>query len=222
MLASLASLVKQTLFRASVLLRYLCVGTFIASLPVQTCRADAAPQTIFVASNGWHSAIFVLRSAITEKNLPEIDDFSGALYIGFGWGDADYFPARDPGFTTLLSAALVPTPSVIHVTGLRVSPRDAYPRDQVVALTLSHDGFGKLVRYIADTFDRRRSRRAETIAPGLDPNSRFYRARGEFHLFNTCNSWTARGLAAAGFAIDPDGLVRAEDLMAEVRALNRP
>lgn len=185
-------------------------------------RSETPQETVFVASNGWHSAIFVLRKAVTRKILPEVADFPGARYIGFGWGDADYFPERDPGILAFLNAALLPTPSVIHVTGLRIHPRDAYPKDDVVALTLSQDNTEKLIRYIADTFDRRHSARANSVAPGLDLNSRFYRARGEFHLLNTCNSWTARGLVVAGVRIDADGLVRAEELMTQVRELVSP
>jgi len=42
---------------------------------------------------------------------------------------------------------------------------------------------------------------------------------GEFHLFNTCNTWTARGLKQAGFPIQVFGTLRAEDFMLQVRQL---
>lgn len=184
----------------------------------QAVPPDTRTETIFVASNGWHSAIFISRSALAPDSIPEIADFPKARYMGFGWGDAEYFPARDPDFMTLLSAALVPTSSVLHVTGLSAHPREAYPKDEVVALKISHGGLEKLMGYLADSFNREGLHQARPVAPGLDPNSRFYRATGEFHLFNTCNSWTARGLAVAGLPIDPD-VVRAEDLIAQVRAL---
>ena len=29
-------------------------------------------------------------------------------------------------------------------------------------------------------------------------HDRFYLSRGRYHLFNTCNQWTGRGLARAG------------------------
>jgi uncharacterized protein (TIGR02117 family) len=178
-------------------------------------------ETIFVASNGWHSTIFVSRSALTAADLPEIADFPDAVYIGFGWGDAEYFPRRDPGVLTLLSAALLPTPSVIHVTGLRINPRNAYPHDEVVSLKVSREDLRNLRQFLSGSFDRGGLSRGRVVAPGLNPQSLFYNAKGEFHLFNTCNSWTARGLSASGVAIEPQGLVRAEDIMAELRALNK-
>jgi uncharacterized protein (TIGR02117 family) len=178
--------------------------------------------TIFVASNGWHSAIFVLRRDIAPGDLPETKDFPNALYLGFGWGDADYFPARDPGIATLISAALWPTPAVLHVTGLRISPRDVYGEDKVEALKISSEGVHELVAFLADSFVRHGRKRSKPIGPGLDANSHFYSAKGEFHLFNTCNSWTARGLVAAGVPIDADSVVRAEDLMVQLKSVSNP
>ena len=57
----------------------------------------------------------------------------------------------------------------------------------------------------------------EAISRGLYPDSRFYNALGEFHLFNTCNTWTARMLRAGGVALSPSGIVTADGLMARLR-----
>jgi len=61
---------------------------------------------------------------------------------------------------------------------------------------------------------------AAAAAPGLYADSKFYPAKGSFHLLNTCNTWTGAALAAAGFEIGPPGTVQAEALMQKVRALN--
>ncbi|MDX1423384.1 MAG: hypothetical protein R3322_09610, partial [Kiloniellales bacterium] len=37
--------------------------------------------------------------------------------------------------------------------------------------------------------------------------------------FNTCNTWTARGLQAAGWPVRAAGVVTAEELMTQVRPL---
>ena len=179
-----------------------------------------AARDIFVASNGWHTAIFVSRAAIPTGAIPEASDFPEAVFLGFGWGDAAYFPERDPGVLTLLSAAFQPTPSVIHVTGLSSHPRDAFPKDDVIGLTLSNDGFRNLLGFLNVTFSRKGARRATAHAPGLHAFSKFYRATGDFHLFNNCNSWTARGLAAAGVPIEANRIFRAEDLMASLREIS--
>jgi len=65
------------------------------------------------------------------------------------------------------------------------------------------------------TFDRGAGDAA--IMLGRGAGDRFYPARGEFHLRNTCNTWTARVLASAGADIDPEGVVTADTLMRRAR-----
>ena len=128
-----------------------------------------------------------------------------------------------------LSAALVPTPAVMHMAGLAAAPRDGSSSREVVAVPLTEAGFLNLVEALAAEFERPAAGRAVSVSRGLYPGSRFYNARGEFHLFNTCNTWTARMLRAAGVAVSPSGIVTADGLMARlgaalerVRLLRRP
>ena len=81
-------------------------------------------------------------------------------------------------------------------------------------MRLSSNGLRQLIAYLDASFDRETAR--ET-SQGLYLFSRFYPATGEFHLFNTCNTWTARGLQQGGLAIQVFGTSWAEDLMAQVR-----
>lgn len=220
----------KTFIRA---VRYLVLFPLAVPMMVPGCTAEPTappmarssavqpevPREIYVASNGWHSAIFVDAAAISTDALPEAADFPKAAFLGFGWGDADYFPARDPGVLALLTAALQPTPSVIHVTGLPSHPRAAFPDDEVIAVPVSPDGLEALLAFLNKVFIREGRERASMVAPGLHRFSKFYSANGKFHLFNNCNRWTARALAAAGISIEPDGIVRAESLMASLRAM---
>jgi uncharacterized protein (TIGR02117 family) len=183
---------------------------------IGTGKGDA---TIFVTSNGWHSSIVVPRKNLPPGTLPEAADFSDATYLGLGWGDAEYYPARQPTFDMTLRAVLGPTSAVVHLAGLRSHPKDVFPKDEVVALLISADEFRKLIEYLHNSFARDGAERSRPIAPGLHVFSQFYRAKGKFHLFNTCNTWTARGLQAAGWPIHVAGTIAAEELMAQVRHL---
>jgi hypothetical protein len=57
------------------------------------------------------------------------------------------------------------------------------------------------------------------LGSGLYGDSRFYPARETFHLFNTCNVWTARALRSAGLPVRD--AITTEGLMAQVRRLGR-
>ena len=178
-----------------------------------------ATTTIFIASNGFHSSVVLARADVAPGRIPEAADFPEARFLEFGWGDAEYYPAKDPGIGLALSAALTPTPSVVHMAGLAMEPARRYPKAEVIALKLDAQDLGRLVDFIHATFERHGGERAAATGPGLYASSRFYPAVGRFHLFNTCNTWTARALAAAGFAVTEAGTATAEDLMEQVRTL---
>ena len=182
---------------------------------------DDGPRTrpIQVLSNGWHTAIVVPAPALAATGLlPEAADFPDAAFFEFGWGDRTYYPAKEKTLGMTLSAALVPTPAVMHMAGHAADPAHESSRLEVVTVALTEAGFQKLVEAIAETFERPSGGRAESVSPGLYPDSLFYHARGEFHLFNTCNTWTARMLRAGGVALSPSGIVTAGGLMARLKA----
>ena len=85
--------------------------------------------------------------------------------------------------------------------------------------TLSEENFAHLVFYLHESFERGGQPRAKSVAPGLYAFSLFYPATGEFHLFNTCNTWTARGLATAGVDVSASGTQSAENLMRQLRTV---
>ena len=181
-----------------------------------------AKTVIFVTSNGWHSGIVVAKADLPPDRLPESVDFPEARFLEFGWGDAVYYPAKQPTFGMSLQAALVPTPAVVHVAGLWGEPARVNPKAEVVSLPIDDENFHRLDNFIDASFERSGAARAAATGPGLYATSRFYPAKGSFHLFNTCNTWTARALAAAGFDVSASRTFRAEALMQQVRALVRP
>ncbi len=195
---------------------YLAACAAAAPLP----PADTGPRVhmVRVISNGWHTAIVVARApAVASGVLPEAADFPNAAFLEFGWGDREFYPAADPSLATALSAALTPTPAVMHLAGLERA-RQAGADSDTVTLSLSREGARRLLGAMAAAFERPDGGRAQAVSPGLYPDSLFYNARGTFHLFNTCNTWTARMLRAGGVDISPPGIVTAGDLMTRLRA----
>ncbi len=176
--------------------------------------ADEAAYVIYVISNGWHTSIAMARSDLPRDAIPEIDDFPEAEYFEFSWGDAEYFPAREKGLGVVAAALFVPTPAVLHLAGLTAHPRKVFPSAEIVELRLTLEQFQNLVTYLDHAFDRES---ALSSSPGLYSFSRFYPASGRFHILNTCNTWTARGLRAAGVPVTVAGTLQAEALMAQLR-----
>ena len=189
--------------------------------PLPREPAAGAKNIIFITSNGWHSSIVIAAAELPPDRIPETTDFPGARYLEFGWGDAEYYPAKRATIAMTLRAALTPTPAVVHVAGLRVEPARFFSGSEVIVVQASGSNFRRLIDFIDSSFERAGASRASASGPGLYATSRFYPATGKFHLNNTCNTWTARALDAAGFAIHIQGTSSAEDLMRQVRSLAR-
>ena len=174
---------------------------------------------IYVFSTGWHTGIVLPSDALPPGAIPETADFPQAAYLEFGWGDREYYPSPRPTMGMALAAALMPTPAVMHLAGHLQPPEVRIPEAEVLAMRLSTAALKRLIAKIDSSFDRPEGGRGETVAQGLYRDSWFYAANGRFHLFNTCNTWTARMLSAAGVGISPSGVNTAEDLMKRLRDL---
>jgi len=202
-----------------------CAGSLVAcAAPPPLPPADNGPRThtVRVVSDGWHAAIVIPRPELVATGLlPEADDFPDAAFLEFGWGDRVYYPAKKKTLGMALNAALTATPAVMHMAGLARAPELTYADFEVVPMALTEGEFRYLVGAIAGDFKRPDGGRAEPISRGLYRDSNFYDARGMFHLFNTCNTWTARMLRAGGVNLSPSGVFTADELVARLRAAGR-
>lgn len=171
--------------------------------------------TIHVVSHGWHTGIVVRMADVAAGAWPEVQDFAHAEYLEVGWGDRDYYQARDPGFLDALAAALVPKPGVLHIVGFRGDVRRTFPASDIVALRISPQGLAQLIARVRASYERDATGQAVMLGPGLYGDSRFYGSVERFHLFNTCNVWTAAALRAAGLPIASS--LTADGVMDEAR-----
>jgi uncharacterized protein (TIGR02117 family) len=178
--------------------------------------AREAAQPIWVASNGWHSGIVLARADVPESVIPEIADFPHARFFEFGWGDAEFYPAREAGAWLALRAAF-PGPAVMHVAGLPDHPARLWPQVTILPFAVDTQGLRRLLVFLRHSFDRAGAGRAEVTARGIYPFSLFYPATGRFHLFNNCNTWTAQALTAMGLGTSLGGVNTAEELISRIR-----
>jgi uncharacterized protein (TIGR02117 family) len=208
------------------LLGLACAASLAGCAPAAE-RGSAPPaeaaltETVQVFRGGWHTGFILARRDLTPERIPEIADFPEATHIEFSWGDRAYYRDPDPGLATTLSAALTPTPAVMHIVGYVRPPGQVQPWAETLEVPLGREELARLVAAIAGSFDRGETGRAARLETGLYGQSFFYPATGRFHLFNTCNTWVARMLESAGIGIGPDGVVTAGDLMDRLREMPR-
>lgn len=202
-------------------------GMVLVGLFLQGCSAQGGAQyatpggqdlrACHVVKHDWHVGIVVDHGDMAAL-VPSLgEDFPGADHLEIGWGDARYYKAVEPSAGLALRAVLWPTASVLHAVGFTGDPAHVFPASEVITLCLAPGPYRRLLEFIAATFDRGPGGNVIRLGPGLYGHSRFYQARGSFHAFNTCNTWTARGLAAAGLPVSHRLTVTAEGVMSQLR-----
>ena len=162
------------------------------------------PATIeaYVMSNGVHTDyVFPLRAAAIDWSQLFLPSHARAApadaeFIAIGWGDREFY-LNTPTWADLTAARAFGAlrggnRALLHVTWLR----RADLRGSVWRLPLSVPQYAALAGHVHAALP---GARAVPIAGAhYDGNDAFYEANGSYHLFETCNTWTGRGLRRAG------------------------
>ena len=191
-----------------------CVAAGSAAL------AASHDEIIYVVAGGWHTEIAVPKGAIAGRLATVAAGFAGARYVVFGWGARGFYMAPNPGLADLLRAA-VPGPAVVLVIPLSVSPEAYFGAADVWPIPVSPDGVARLSRFLWDGVQKDRSGEPIRAGAGPFPQSIFYAATGTYDASDTCNTWTADALRAAGLPVTAAGVVFAGQLIDQLPPLIR-
>lgn len=197
------------------LLIILLIGITFASIN----SISASQRKIHLVNIGWHVGIIVPVDNILKRNLPETFDFSDRKYVEIGWGDETFYQTSNPSFSMAFDALLKSTSSVIHLYGFNQTIRTTFKDAEIIELDIEDDNYIKLLYFIHKSFTLNADGSAQLKGPGLygKENSFFYAANGQFHMFNTCNTWVADAIQAAGIEINSNNIMTSDSLMDAVR-----
>ncbi len=199
---------------------FMVISCSAYALPAKEVSAPGTGEplkTIWLVAHGWHAGIVLRRADIPDNLWPASADFPYAQYLEVGWGDRDYYQTPAPHLGVILKAALLPTDSVLHIVGFNDPVSTYFPYSEIIRIELLTADFMHLSRAIVESFATDEVGKAVPLGAGLYGNSRFYLSRERYHLFNTCNVWSARMLRTAGLPITPATAIRVESLMSRAR-----
>jgi len=179
-------------------------------------------RTAFVVHDSWHAALVLRKDDLSNATLPELADFSDARFVEFSWGDKDYFPDPESGFSMALKAAFWSSGSVLHLVGLNDELRRVYPKAEIVELRLLPANFDRLVDFLSQSFLRFNSKGRALASPGLYSYSRFYPSGRKFSLMNTCNTWVGQALETAGLPVSASRVITAGQLSEQIDKIKTP
>jgi uncharacterized protein (TIGR02117 family) len=173
-------------------------------------------------SNGWHTAVVVEGDRLPPGRWPQRAAFGERRYLEVGWGDRDAYLADRMTVRLALKAAFASRGSALLVAAFDEPVPERFRGIDVIELRVSARGLDGLAEFIEASHAGDAAGRPVRLEPGWTGSSAFYLARGRFHLLNTCNSWTARALQAAGLPLRPALTLTAYHLMQQVTPLGRP
>ncbi len=125
-------------------------------------------------------------------------DISYATHVAIGWGDRGFFLETptwsDLRASTVVRALFWPSSSCLHVGMV-----DARWLGNARSVRISESQYADLVRFIRASFVRDAGGDKIPI-PGAayGGHDAFFESHGNYHMFNTCNCWVARGMCRAG------------------------
>ncbi len=176
---------------------------------------DNSSYQIYLTKQYWHTAVVIKKVDIDTTIFPEVNLFNDAGLIDIGWGDEKFY--QHPGFDSGLAyeALFYATPSTIRVEGIRIPIQHYFDISEIVVeFTISKNQLDTLCTYINNTVWRNTNEQHEILSTQGLGRIIFFKANGEYHLFNTCNTWLARGLKQAGIDIEDD-IILTEQLFNE-------
>lgn len=188
----------------SVLLYAAAVGV-LGLIPVGTPARAPGGIEVFVASNGFHTDLFLPRKALEidfSDDFP-IGDFRNghpaATHVAVGWGDREFYLAtprlRDLKPGTVLNALVGSGRTVMHV-GLYFRPE---PGPSVYRLSLDPDQYRQLAAWVRGWLAANDEGRPRVVSgAGYGDHDAFYEAVGSYSVILTCNEWLAQGLRHIG------------------------
>lgn len=207
-----------------------CLRAAIALLGLAQLAACAAAPPIgpapphpvswvAIADRGWHTDLCAPSADASGALAAAAKGFPGARVLCLGFGERDFFLARGADPLDAV-AAVFPSRAALLLTALRASPEAAFGARAVVRLPIDAAGRAVLARFLARDFAPGGHGAPRWLRDGPYPGSAFYAARGSYDLFSTCNTWSARGLRAAGVPVG-GGVITAGQVMGRARAIAR-
>lgn len=177
---------------------YVLISLLFTAITVN--KNNALPEdtfTIYLNTNGVHLDVIINKDDINPDLLKSLYVQENEHYLAFGWGDENFYintPTwADLTFKNAFSAMFLKSSTLIHLT--RYTNIDS----NWISVNLDADKLHELNTFIFETFTL--NEKGDVIIlpdTSYTTTDNFYKAKGSYSCFNTCNSWVNRGFKRSG------------------------
>jgi uncharacterized protein (TIGR02117 family) len=176
---------------------------------------DDSLKTIYLIKQRWHTAVVFHTEDVDSLIFPEVKYFHAAELIDIGWGDEAFYQAPEFDWNLAYQALFYSTPSTLRMEGIFISMIEYFNISEIVVeLKINNEQLKILQKYISDTIWRDDNYKHKILSTQYLNQVYFFKANGSYHLFNTCNTWLAKGLMQSGLEIKDD-IILTEQLFNE-------
>lgn len=173
---------------------YIVISLILTYIPVSEKTEGAQKKhLIYLTTNGVHSDIVLPKNLMIPALLKDQKYHPKEQFFAYGWGEENFYINTptwgDLTFSTAFRAAFLKSKTLVHVTRYRSK------RNQWIAVPVTDRQLEKLNTYILAAFheDENGKQVIQGATYTLDRDT-FYRAKGNYMFYNTCNTWANTAL----------------------------
>lgn len=176
---------------------YLLGSLLLMSITVNENNEDSAlNNTIFLNTNGVHLDIIMPVETVNEELLKGLN-IKDNLYLSFGWGEESFYLNTptwgDLTFKNAIKAMFLKSNTLIHLT------RCSTKSDNWIDVKLSDKQLEEINQYVLKGFLHNEDGSKMILkGKGYAFNDDFYKAKGSYSCFYTCNSWVNSAFRISG------------------------
>ena len=177
---------------------YILISLLLSSISVNTKIEDRLlDHSIFLTTNGIHLEIVMPVELLSNELKENLIYGTSDNYLSFGWGDEEFY-LNTPEWSDLtlggaFRAAFMNSTTLIHVT------RYQNRRLSWIEIPVNQDQLIRINNYIAQTFQNDQSGiKINLPGEGYSDTDHFYKAKGSYSCYKTCNSWVNSAFKASG------------------------
>ncbi|WP_064967090.1 DUF2459 domain-containing protein [Tenacibaculum ovolyticum] len=191
-------IIKWILYLLLIPIVYIIISLILSSITVsRTVNNESSEKLVYLNTNGVHLDIVIPIENIESLVLSGIKYNRNEKYLSFGWGDKNFYINTptwgDLTINNAFRALFLESSTLIHVT------RYKQKRSDWIKIKVNESELQKLNNYLLNTFQINENG-MKTILKNKNYSSmnNFYKAKGSYSCFKTCNSWVNIGFKESG------------------------